>query len=198
MNDLRWLIAGLLPTACAAQEHPYLSHFTLDAGYGTIELSWEMIAGNTCDGITILRGTDSLDLAPVGNIAGICGSIGAPVPFHWTDADPLEFTTLYYRLRLGVNGYSSVQAIAFDQLTRTGHRVLPNPAIDAVSLVVRTSPTSEMDLMVRSLSGRVMREVTGHHGHRFDLDVSSWPAGTYLYEATTAGDRFTGSFVVVH
>ena len=95
----------------AAQEHPFLSRFALTEGLGFVQLDWTMSAGNTCEGIDIYRSLDGSNFETVGTIPGICGDINSPVPFSWTDHSAPELTTVYYRLRLGLNGFSSVQRI---------------------------------------------------------------------------------------
>lgn len=75
------LSIGLLAwSAASAQEHPYLSTFTVQEGFGTVELAWTMIAGSTCEGTSILRSTDGSDFHVIGRIEGLCGAVGEPIP----------------------------------------------------------------------------------------------------------------------
>ena len=121
----------------AAQEHPFLSRFALTEGLGFVQLDWTMTAGNTCEGIDIYRSLDGSNFETVGTIPGICGDINSPVPFSWTDQSAPELTTVYYRLRLGLNGFSSVQRIDLRYLVSRAQWVYPVPAVDRCTLLLQ-------------------------------------------------------------
>lgn len=188
----------LLPLGSPAQEHPYLSYFTVEELDGAVRLTWEMLQGSTCFGITVHRGTDSLQLHPVGGIAGNCGSIGTPVWYEWIDHAPLELTTLYYRLELGTNGFSLVHAIRFHQLIGVDHRAFPSPAGDRLTILLRAPLNTSIDLRVFNDGGAVMLQREGLQGRMFEVEVSTWSPGIYRYEALADGRRFSGSFAVLH
>lgn len=197
---IRWvLFLSLVPAAwsVSAQEHPFLSFFTVKEGFGTVVLDWEMIAGNTCEGIDILRSLDGVDFVVAGTIPGLCGDIDEPVPYGWTDTDPPELATVHYRLKLGLNGFSSIQSVDLVQLTSEEHRFLPSPMQGEGVLLLRVPASALVDLRISDASGRQVRWSPGLRGGRHPVRLPDAPAGTYFYDAVSDGRRFQGRFVLV-
>ena len=197
---IRWvLLLFLVPAACSvsAQEHPFLSFFTVKEGFGTVVLDWEMIAGNTCEGIDILRSLDGADFAVVGTIPGLCGDIDEPVPYGWTDTEPPELATVYYRLKLGLNGFSSIRSVDLVQLTSEEHRFLPSPMEGEGVLLLRVPASTLVDLRIVDASGREVLSYSGSRGGRHPVRLPDAPQGTYFYDAVSEGRRFQGRFVLV-
>lgn len=189
-----WL---LLPVFAPAQEHPFLSFFTVKEGFGTVVLDWEMIAGNTCDGIDILRSEDGTGFDVAGRIMGICGDIDEPVPYGWIDTDPPELTTVYYRLRLGLNGFSSIQEVDLVHLVSDDHRFLPSPMQGEGLLLLRVPASGQVDLRITDSSGRQVFHESGLRGGRHAVRLPNAQAGTYFYDAVSGDRRFRGRFVLV-
>lgn len=177
-----------------AQAHPYLSAFTVQEGYGTVELAWTMIAGSTCEGTSILRSTDSADFHVIGVIEGICGAVGEPLTYTWTDGDPLELTRLHYRLELGANGLSSIVAIDVEQLIAHDRLVFPCPADDRAELRLRVASNTPVVLRIHAPDGRLLHEAK-RYGAQHPIDLSGWDAGVYVYEAIAPDRRYTGRLV---
>ena len=98
-----------------------------------------MAAGTSCNGTDVERSIDGTSFTGVFRIDGICGDGTEPVPYSWLDAAPPELSTIYYRVKLGINGYSSVMAVVFDQLTRAqvgqlttiGRRIMQGVDLDS-------------------------------------------------------------------
>lgn len=178
-----------------AQEHPYLSRFDITEGDGQVFLDWTMESGNTCDGTRILRSLDSLNFVEIGSLSGLCGSISTPTYFHHEDSDPPELTTVYYRLQLGTNGFSSIQRIDLKRLFMAEHRVFPSPMLDNGTLLLRVDPETRVVLRIWSAQGRLVHDVVGRGG-RLDVPAATWPAGVYIYQAIADGRRLNGRFVV--
>ncbi len=189
------LLICLIPIASIGQEHPFLSRFELREGNGWVSIEWTMIAGGTCDGTRIMRSTDSLNFEAVGMISGICGDIVDPVPYNFIDHTAPEMATLYYRLELGVNGYSSIKRIDLQRLTSVEHRFQPSPANERGELLLRIDPEEKVEIQFFDPHGRSVATQQGRGG-RHPIDVSSWPAGVYVYQVRGAGAVLTGRFVV--
>lgn len=194
---LLWSILGLAATM-DAQEHPFLSYFQLRETAAGVELDWEMVQGNTCEGIEILRALDPSALEVTGSIPGLCGSISEPVPYTYTDTDPPELNTVYYRLKLGTNGFSSVRSITLTRLRSTDHRVYPSPASNIATLLLRETPGATFDVQVIAASGVQVMDMRGLKGDRVEIDVAELPAGTYIYRVSYAERRLEGRFSVMH
>ena len=178
-----------------AQEHPYLSEFTITEGFGTISLNWTLIAGNTCTGTLVERSINGSDFSAVHEILGICGNISSPVPYAWIDPSPPEFITVYYRLQLGTNGTSSVQSLEFEQLITSEQRAYPVPASTEVTIAVRLARQANVDLRVWNTQGELVIEQLGGTGSTIKVGLYAIPAGVYLYDVESEGRHFTGRFV---
>ena len=180
----------------AAQEHPFLSRFALTEGLGFVQLDWTMTAGNTCEGIDIYRSLDGSNFETVGTIPGICGDINSPVPFSWTDQSAPELTTVYYRLRLGLNGFSSVQRIDLQNLVGRPQWLYPIPAVDRCTLLLRVPSTTDVEVRLYTTDGRSVRIWGGLQGGRQEIDLIGIASGTYIYHAITDDGSFSGRMVI--
>lgn len=178
-----------------AQEHPFLSRFELREGDGWVSIDWTMIGGNTCDGTRIMRSTDSLNFETVGTISGLCGDIVEPVPYNFIDHTAPEMATLYYRLELGLNGYSSIKRIDLQRLSSVEHRFQPSPVNDHGELLLRVDPDQQVEIQFFDAQGGSMTTISGRGG-RHPIDVSQWPAGVYFYQVRAADLFVQGKFVV--
>ncbi len=184
-----------LPSTLQAQEHPFLTAYTLTELPGSIRVDWTIEGGNTCDGQEVERSTDSVNFVVVHMIGGLCGDPSIPKSYTWTDEAPPELSTIHYRIKLGVEGYSSIKSIEFDQLTTSAQRFYPNPTDRMAVLLLQLPSGTAVDLVVTDAQGRTVLDLQGHNGPRIELDLLPLPAGVYTYKATGDGRRFTGSFV---
>jgi len=197
-SGYRALIAGFCLVhglSARAQEHPYLSKFSLTEGFGTISLNWTLIAGNTCTGTKVERSTNGTDFSTVHEILGICGNISSPVPYAWIDPAPPEFSTVYYRLQLGVNGTSSVQSLGFEQLITSEQRAYPVPATTEVTIALRLPRQVIVDLRLYDARGTIVLERLEMSGPVHTLSLAALTAGVYLYDVDHDGRHFVGRLV---
>ena len=124
-----------------------------------------------------------------------CGDGTEPVPYSWLDAAPPELSTIYYRVKLGINGYSSVMAVVFDQLTTSDQRFFPSPMTDEATLILNVSGTTTIDLLVHDATGRVVFQRTGAPGPSVPVSLVGHSSGVFTYRAESEGRVFTGSFL---
>ncbi len=193
----------LLPTITAqwvlssasAQEHPFLGAYELTELEGRVRISWTIVGGSTCNGQEVERSLDGISFTSVYRVDGICGSVSEPVPYECVDVAPPELSELYYRVKLGLDGYSSVKSIVFDQITTSDQRFYPSPTTGAATLVLRVASGTAVTLQVWDAGGRVVLERSGLSGPSIQLDVSAERSGAYTYRAITPGRAYTGRFV---
>jgi hypothetical protein len=191
-----WLFL-LFPFSLAAQEHPFLSVYTLTELDGAIRVDWTIQGGSTCDGQSVERSTDGVSFSTVHTIGGLCGDPNVPKSYVWTDEAPPELSIVHYRVKLGFDGYSSVKRVDFDQLTVSDQRFFPSPVRDEATLLLNLPNSASVDLLVFNARGATVLELTGHNGARIDLQLGTLPAGVYTYLAIASGRRFTGRFAKV-
>lgn len=176
-------------------EHPFIESFTLTMQDGRVLVDWVMKGGTSCDGSEVERSLNGVDFVRVHRIEGICGDPSVPVAFSWADDDPVELSTMHYRIVFGSQGRSSTKAVSFDQLVRSEQRFFPSPANSTATLLLKVPASAQVDLLIADAAGRVMLRREGLVGARHELDLFAFPAGTYNYVAVADGRRFEGRFV---
>lgn len=199
-NNCLGLVCALL-LACggglpiAAQEHPFLAQYNLTELPGAIRIDWTIQGGSTCNGQQVERSTNGVDFSQVHHIEGLCGDPAIAVAYDWTDAAPPELSTVHYRIKLGLDGYSSVKTVQYEQLTSTTHVLFPNPAHDEATLVLNTSFSGRMDVFLFDGSGRQVLASTGGNGRSVQLDLRGLTAGAYAYLVLVGESRFRGVLI---
>ncbi len=190
------LIPLLFPfVAFAQEEHPYIMHFDLTVLDGSILVAWTMQGGSTCNGLDVERSRDGGIFERVHRIEGICGDPTIAVPFSWIDDAPPEFSVVHYRIQLGSEGYSSVQAVEFSQLKQSDHRFYPSPMRSEARLLLNVRSGAWVDLRIMDASGRTVVERSGNLGGDIRLSLPWLNAGTYGFLAVSEGRRYVGRFV---
>jgi hypothetical protein len=141
------------------------------------------------------RSSDGLAFTSVHRIEGLCGDPFIARSYGWFDPAPPEFSTVFYRVKLGFDGYSSVKSVRFDQLVTNDQLFFPNPANDQATLVLNLPASSRVDLQVFDAEGRLVIERKNHPGPLFDLELEALGTGLFTYLAISNERRFIGRFV---
>ena len=178
-----------------AQEHPFVHHYQLTELSGAISIEWALSGGSSCDGQDVERSTDGLTFTPVHRIFGICGDPTVTIPFSWLDASPPEFSIVYYRLKFGFDGYSSVKKVEYDQLETSEQRFFPSPTLGEATLLINVSVGDQVDVAIHAMNGRQVMEMRNLVGPRITLQLEGLQGGTYTYRALSGDRFFTGKFV---
>lgn len=190
------LAVGITSTLCAqSDEHPFIRTFDITVLDGRILVAWTMQGGSTCDGSEVLRSTNGVDFTAVHRLEGICGDAELDVPFSWMDETPPEFTTLYYRIKLGVEGYTSIKMVDFKQLISSQQRFFPSPMLDEATLLLNVPASSQVDLLIFDTSGRIVLEREGLVGREHHIALPGARSGVYSYVVRAEGRVFQGNFV---
>jgi len=189
------MAVGFTSNVCAqSDEHPFIRTFTLTVLDGRVQVDWTMQGGSTCDGSEVLRSTDGVGFSVIHRIEGICGDPILDVPFGYRDDSPPELSRIYYRINLGLEGYSSIKFVDFAQLTESQQRFFPSPVRTTATLVLNVPGSARVDLGIFDMGGRSVWERKGMVGREHMLELGFLQAGVYLYVADVAGRRFQGRF----
>lgn len=94
---------------------------------GKVLVTWSIKQGNTCNGVQILRSTDSINFTQIGSIEGICGSSAEEIQYSYTDLNPIVNTINYYRLSLGGVGFSWIVQVEVIDVGEENYDLNPNP-----------------------------------------------------------------------
>lgn len=162
-----------------------------------IYVSWIIARGNTCNGISIERSGDDVHYAEIEYIPGVCGSPSAPQPYSFIDKRPLPNQVNYYRLELGLQGYSETRQLEFISIDDSGFQLRPNPASDQTHILFNNGRNQQFDLEIYSLAGTLMESRSSNTSDIF-LDVSSYNGGVYLLQLINkeSGKTYSGRLVV--
>ena len=164
-------IALLLPLSSVGQEHPILNYFFANLQNGQVHLSWEIKGGSQCNGIQILRSTDSLGpYTEIGELAGVCGSPDFAQSYDFIDEQPVANAYNHYKIQLGVQGLSSIATIHYVQLLEGGYKVFPNPVTVDSRIFFNNPSNKTFSYDVFSVHGKKMISDTGLEGNELVLN----------------------------
>lgn len=180
-------------------QHPILDDFTVFQYNEDIYLSWTISRGSTCNGITIERSDNGSDFYVIHYISGVCGSADFAQNYSFIDKNPVPNAENYYRLELGLQGYSETVSLRFISPGEEGFMLYPNPASDFIN--VRFSNQSGQDhlLEVVSVAGNVIYSENTRN-NLIQTNVSQYPQGLYFLRLTNevSGNSFTRRLVITH
>lgn len=189
------LICMSLSIRAQDDEHPFIASYTLTVFDGGIRIDWTLQGGSTCNGQDVERSTDGVTFTNVHRIEGVCGDPSVAVPFNWFDPAPPELSTVCYRVKLGLDGYTSIKSVVFDQLTTSDQRFFPSPMNGEATLVVNVPAQAEVDLRIWDSNGLLVLEHLGLPGPAIPIQLPLAPSGVYVYQALSNGRAFKGRFV---
>jgi hypothetical protein len=179
-----------------AQETIILDGFVGVPQSQQIQLRWVISAGQTCNGIFIVRSSDNLYWVNIGDIPGVCGSSSTPVPYNFIDTSPIGNSINFYRLELGGQGYSPVVSVPFYDFSSKGYVLIPNPVHETAMLYFGTSTTETFDIAFFDASGKLVKQLSGVGGS-CKVDASQLMPAIYFFVIERKGkSKVLGKMVV--
>lgn len=173
-------------------QHEILDEFNAKQSNEQVIVRLVISGGRSCDGIEIYRGVDSTNVSLIGKIPGICGGSDNPVPYEFTDENPVKNKKVYYRANLGQQGFTT--AIPFTFLAYNNNVLLyPSPAESYFNLNINLD-NYEAQVTVYNASGNKILAFSTNSNQNI-IDVSDWPTGNYLTTITLKGTKTTIPFI---
>lgn len=160
-----------------------LDDFSVIQHQQEVFLKWIIARGYTCNGIRIERSADNIYFEEIGYIPGICGSANFAQPFSFVDDHPQFNQTNYYRLELGLQGYSATRQITLHDFSSETLQISPNPVQSTVLFRFNNSQSRPHTLEIISINGAVMHQYQTTDSH-LELELSHLPAGMYFARLT--------------
>ncbi|REJ80196.1 MAG: T9SS C-terminal target domain-containing protein [Bacteroidetes bacterium] len=164
----------------------YLSTFTAVQIGAEVELSIVVAAGNTCNGMNILRSPDGINYSEIGNIAGICGSTSEDVKYSWTDTDPLRNSVNYYRIDLITLGYSLPVTVFYLHFDKSPVLMYPNPVTSNSNVYLNIGRNDVFDVLIYSVEGRLVKSISGVRGNHFMISAEDFIPGMYKFRVISS------------
>ncbi len=179
-----FVLSGIY-NVCRSQESA-LDRFTGAESNGRVFLEWVISSGRTCQGIRILRSTDSLNFSQIGDIGGVCGSITVPTRYTFTDDLPVKNKINYYQLELGGIGFSSIVTIKVIDFSENAYQIIPHPAKENVSILISNDTKLFCQLNLYNSGGKFL---SSHftNSNEFKLDKSYLQSGLLFFTISCSG-----------
>lgn len=183
-----------------AQKHPILDRLDIFEANGKVYVSCVISAGNTCNGIDLLRSTDSLNYEPVGHVGGVCGSSSEPVSYIIIDDNPPKNKTLHYKLNLGGYGYTESISIKIIDTREFGFQIRPNPANEKATIYFENRNqglTYNLSLFDNNGINISFLSTTTNF---FEINTLTFPSGiyTFIISRDTGEPAVSGKLLVIH
>ena len=156
-----------------------VDNFRLTPSNSEVLLSWDIVAGNTCDGISILRSTDGINFQEIELIEGICGSILEPTPYSHLDESPASGTN-YYKIQPGLFNESEVLSIQVIIIGGNDHRIQPNPIVDKGRIYFNKEFNEAYTLALYTLDGQLIQFLTTDENY-FTVNAGELHNGQFIF-----------------
>jgi hypothetical protein len=169
---------GLSAQTASAQKHPNLDKLDVYESGGKVYITCIISAGNTCNGINVLRSDDSLEFSIIGQVSGVCGSNDFPTTYDFVDQNPILNKPSFYQLEFGGFTPSEIIRIFIIEHNSNGYQIRPQPAGNQARIYFVNSSNSEHSIILFSSSGKNLLEEKST-GDFFDLSFINIPSGLY-------------------
>ncbi len=178
LQFLMLLFITLCVQIVSAQRHPILDKLEIYESGGKVYITCIISAGNTCNGINVLRSTDSVEFSIIGNVSGVCGSNDFPITYDFVDENPVINKPMYYQLEFGGFAPSEIIRLLIIDYNSNGYQVRPQPASEEARIYFENPANSEFGITLYSSSGKtILQEKTTRNF--FDLSLVNIPSGLY-------------------
>ena len=147
---------------------------------GKVLLTWAVTQGNTCNGITVLHGVDSVNFSQIGTIEGICGSNAETINYQFTDVIPSVNETNYYRLSLAGIGYSYIVLVDVYDAGNQSYIVTPNPISSESQLIFDNGNQEKVTITFFNEVGAIITKVTTTE-QSITIEREAFKQGVYFF-----------------
>lgn len=139
--------------------HPILDNFGITLDNNRIIIHWTIKAGRSCNGTGIYRSDDDINWMLIGSIDGICGNNDEPISYVFVDESPVFGAWNYYRLELGLEGFTGSVSIYLhlneDKLIIKGD----NPWSGNLQILINDDSSRWYKLVIQDLNGRTIQDL---------------------------------------
>ena len=199
-NRVVWSIGlvFLFTSFLRSQENEIIARFNVELLNEKVYIDFTIKSGNTCNGIGVLRGTDSIHFDQIYKFSGICGSSSISIDYNYTDITPEKNKVNYYKLDLADFGFSSVKSVLVINLNSESYFLRGNPLINESFLYFNNPNQSSVELKITDYLGRTVEHKKTQENF-FRLERSNFIPGTYNFEIRKENTRTPvyGKFIVL-
>lgn len=173
--------------------------FKLSPNNTAVGIRFTVTRGSSCDGYSVLHGTDSLNLTRVYEYAGICGDPGADQPESYTHLNPVLNKTNYYRIDLPPFERSVIRSTFITDPTNEELTIFPNPVGSNNKLYIRYGKTNAIKLtgFIYNHFGKAIRELSFTNNiNELLLDVNALKNGAYIIWLSDGEKSYSATFLI--
>lgn len=183
-----WQCTGLLPVT--------VTDFTAQKNKETVLLNWNATNETNFKKYEVERSIDGSGFYKIGEVAG-----RNLANYSFIDNNLPNANTAFYRLKMiDKDGQFEYSKTVFVRIANnfSNAMVYPNPARENISVKLQQALTTNSNLFIADISGRVVYQQTVSGGQRnIDLNVSTFPAGRYFIKISNNNELINQSFVVI-
>lgn len=159
----------------------FLANFSLAVKGEHVVVSWTTTANFRCEDLKVEHGTDTGQMTEVYTYPGICGAEGKVEHYFYVFNKIVFNRTNYFRINLGIYGYSEFREVKVIRRTGLKPLILPNPA-NPLSVIHFSNEDHQLaTIELLDVMGRSIGEVV--QTSESEVPVSAFPSlisGTYL------------------
>lgn len=191
------IVALFFGHVAARAQESILSVFSAEHVSGKVLLSWTVKGGSTCNGIAIFRSTDSLNYYEIGDIQGVCGNLGYPVNYTFTDDAPVSNKINYYRLELGSSETTYSIGVEVIEVGLSNYYLKQNPIITESLIYFRNSNNSLTDMLIYDNSGILIKKLSSIDDF-FRINSNEFQSGMYYFTISNSFSEqlIPGRFII--
>ncbi len=175
-----------------AQTDEILGHFTSAEFNGKVLLNWQIVEGQTCNGIQIYRSVNNSDFVQIGEIPGVCGSSLEAINYNFTDDNPVKNEENLYRLDLGGYGNSETIKRQVSDVLTEGFQIKPHPIVSTSRLFFSNLKNKDYTITIYNITGQVIEQAQTSENF-FELQADSYQSGVYFFTINTESNQLLTS-----
>ena len=144
--------------------------------------------GNSCNGIKLLRSSDSIYYEEVAFIDGVCGYSSSPSNYNLVDPYPIYNSYNYYKILFGSNTYSVTYQIMILNFEENFYQIWPNPVSDITTIYFQ-NPKSEKYYfnLFNNTGGKLISGSTNQDN--YILNCENQNSGIYFFTLTKSNNQ---------
>jgi hypothetical protein len=188
---LRWLLTGVIvicSEALFAQGNPALRSFAATPTKTTVEVQWTIAAGFQLSSPQLQWGTDSINFSTIYTYAGTAGHPLNDMTYQYSHLSPAGTGRNYYRLDLGIYGYSTVVGANLDN--HRNYKMYPVPFRDRTLITFENLQNKILKLYLFDHNGQLIRVSDPFTGNTCTFERYELLAGWYYFVVSDMGSFF--------
>jgi hypothetical protein len=201
MQNRSWislLLPVLFVTSLVAQDRQPVAHFNGMQTGKVIQVTFVIRAGNTCDGVKILRSANGHDFSELGQLTGVCGNTTTDETYSFTDISPMRNSDNYYQLDLIGLTASDIIKVRFTDFGDKGYMLHPETVKDKSTLYFQNDCNDEFDFVLLDKKGKKVREIKDIRSNAVEVAKGRLKSGNYTFQLLIESKvKYSGSLTIL-